>query len=92
MRNHIEHQIRGAAGLARPGWVWAAALMMNAPVVGGAALLVWFAWTAYEPTLRAVAGVLAFLAVSWVLLLTVDSWRVLRRFSRREGQQRSREA
>jgi hypothetical protein len=46
MRRQTEHRIRGAASLARPGWTWAAALLMNAPSVLGAALIGWFAFTA----------------------------------------------
>ena len=77
------HRIRSAAGLARPGWIWAAALVMNAPAVGTAVLLGWFAFTADAPALTAVAGVLFARALVWALLVTLDSWRVLRRFARR---------
>jgi hypothetical protein len=85
MRNATAHRIRGAATLARPGWVWAAAVVMNAPAVAGAALLGWFAFTADAPGLAAVAGVLFALVGFWALLVIQDSWRVLRRFTRRFG-------
>lgn len=85
MRKHTEHRIRGGAALARPGWTWAAALVMNAPSVLGAAVIGWFAFTAYEPTLQALAGVLFAMAAIWAGLVTVDSWRVLRRFVRRRA-------
>lgn len=85
MRNQTAHRIRGAATLARPGWIWAAALVMNAPAVGAAALLGWFAFTADAPALTAVAGVLFGLLLFWAVLVTQDSWRVLRRFTRRFG-------
>jgi hypothetical protein len=81
----MAHRIRGAATLARPGWVWAAAVVMNAPAVAGAALLGWFAYTADAPGLTAVAGILFGLVLFWAILVTQDSWRVLRRFTRRYG-------
>jgi len=83
MRTQTGHRIRGAASLARPGWLWAAAVAMNAPTVGIAALLGWFAFTADAPGLAAVAGILFALMLFWALLVIQDSWRVLRRFSRR---------
>jgi membrane protein YdbS with pleckstrin-like domain len=83
--NRTAHRIRGAATLARPGWVWAAAMVMNAPAVGAAALLGWFAFTADAPALMAVAGILFALVAFWALLVIQDSWRVLRRFMRRFG-------
>jgi hypothetical protein len=83
VRNQTQHRIRGAASLARPGWIWVAAVIMNAPAVGGAALLGWFAFTADAPALGAVAGVLFALVLFWALLVTLDSWRVLQRFTRR---------
>ena len=85
MRKHTAHRIRGGAALARPGWTWAAALVMNAPSVLGAAVIGWFAFTAYEPALQAIAGVLFAMALLWAVLVTVDAWRVLRRFVRRRG-------
>lgn len=85
MRKQAEHRIRGGAALARPGWTWAAALVMNAPAVGAAAVIGWFAFTAYEPTLQALSGVLFAMALLWALLCTLDSWRVLRRLVRRRG-------
>ena len=83
MKSQAEHQIRRAASLARPGWIWAAAVVMNAPSVAGAALLAWFAFTADGPALTTVAGVLFVLALYWTFIVTVDSWQVLRRFARR---------
>lgn len=83
MRSQAEHRIRRAASLARPGWIWAAAVIMNAPSVAGAALLAWFAFTAEGPALTTVAGVLFVLAIFWALIVTADSWQVLRRFARR---------
>jgi hypothetical protein len=56
---------------------------MNAPSVAGAALLAWFAFTADGPTLTTVAGVLCVLALFWAVIVTADSWQVLRRFARR---------
>ena len=83
--NRTAHRIRGAATLARPGWIWAAAVVMNAPAVGAAGLLGWFAFTADAPGLAAVAGILVALVGFWALLVIQDSWRVLRRFTRRFG-------
>jgi hypothetical protein len=85
MRHRTAPRIRGAAVLARPGWIWAAALAMNAPAVGAAGLLGWFAFTADAPGLTAVAGVLFGLLLFWAVLVVQDSWRVLRRFTRRFG-------
>lgn len=85
MINRTAHRIRGAATLARPGWTWAAALVMNAPAVAAATLLGWFAFTADAPALTAVAGILFGLVLFWVALVIQDSWRVLRRFTRRFG-------
>lgn len=85
MRTRTGHRIRGAASLARPGWLWAAAVAMNAPAVGAATLLGWFAFTADAPGLAAVAGILFALLLFWALLVIQDSWRVLRRFTRRFG-------
>ena len=82
MRKQAEHRIRGAASLARPGWTWAAAILMNAPVVAAAILVGCFAWTADEPALVALAGILFGLALLWAVLVTLESWRVLRRFTR----------
>jgi hypothetical protein len=83
VRNQTQHRIRGAAALARPGWLWPAAVIMNAPAVGGAVLLGWFAFTSDAPALSAVAGILFALVLFWAVLVTLDSWRVLRRFTRR---------
>ena len=83
MRSQAEHRIRRAASLARPGWIWAAAVIMNAPAVAGAALLGWFAFTADAPALATVAGVLFVLTLFWALIATENSWQVLRRFARR---------
>jgi hypothetical protein len=82
MRKQAEHRIRQAASLARPGWTWAAAILMNAPVVAGAVILGWFAWAADEPAVGAIAGILFVLVFLWAALVTHDSWRVLRRFTR----------
>jgi hypothetical protein len=71
--------------MARPGWTWAAAVLMNTPALAGAALLGWFAFTADAPALTAVAGVLFGLVLFWAVLVTLDSWRVLTRFTRRES-------
>jgi hypothetical protein len=56
---------------------------MNAPSVGGAALLAWFAFAADGPGLTTVATVLFVLAFFWAFASTADSWQVLRRFVRR---------
>lgn len=85
MRKLAEHRIRGAAALARPGWTWAAALLMNAPWVGGAAIAGWIAFTADAPALSAMAGILFGLILLWTVLVTLESWRVLRRFVRRHS-------
>jgi hypothetical protein len=82
MKKQAEHRIRGAAALARPGWTWAAAILMNAPVVAGAAIIGWFAFAADEPAVVAIAGILFAMALLWAVLVTHDSWRVLRRFTR----------
>lgn len=71
--------------MARPGWTWAAAVLMNTPALAGAAILGWFAFTADAPALTAVTGVLFGLVLFWAVLVTLDSWRVLRRFTRRES-------
>jgi hypothetical protein len=56
---------------------------MNAPSVAGAMFLAWFAFTADEPALSTVAGILFALALFWAFIGTVASWQVLRRFARR---------
>jgi hypothetical protein len=63
---------------------------MNGPIVAGAAILGWFAFTADRPALAAVAGVLFVLVFFWAVVATLDSWRVLLRFTRRESFSRSR--
>lgn len=83
MRRQTEHRIRAAAGLARPGRIWLAALLMNAHFVAGAAVVGWFAFTSWEPAVQALAGILFALALLWALLATLDSWRVLDRLVRR---------
>lgn len=85
MRRQTEHRIRKAAGLARPGWIWAAAVIMNGPAVAGAAVLGWFAFTADAPALVTVTSILFVMVLFWALVITLDSWRVLRRFTRRES-------
>jgi len=91
MSRQAGYRIREAASMARPGWIWAAALAMNTPCVAGAAVLGWFTFTADATALAAVAGVLFFLASFWALLATLESWRVLRRFSRRVFPARARQ-
>jgi hypothetical protein len=86
MRKQMEHRIRQAAVLARPGWAWAAAIAMNAPAVLACAVVGWFALSADEPTLAALAGVLFAMALFWTVFATLDSWRTLRRFARRRRQ------
>ena len=86
VRRQAEHRIRRAASLARPGWIWAAAVIMNLPSVAGAGLLAWFAFTADGLALTTVAGVLFVLALYWAFIGTADSWQVLRRFARRFRQ------
>ena len=90
MRRQTEHRIRKAASLARPGWIWAAAVVMNAPTIAGAVLLGWFAFTAEGAALEAVAGILFVMVLFWAVVVTLDSWTVLRRFTRRESFSRSR--
>jgi len=80
---HTGYRIRGAASLARPGWIWAAAIAMNAPHVASAAVLGWFTFTSDAPALAAAAGVLFVLALFWAVLVSLESCHVLRRFSRR---------
>ncbi|MDB5954017.1 MAG: hypothetical protein JWP60_625 [Ramlibacter sp.] len=86
MRRQAEHRIRQAASLARPGWIWAAAVLMNAPSVAAASVLGWFAFTADEPALSAVATILFVLALLWAIAVVSDGWQVLRRFARRAGR------
>jgi hypothetical protein len=86
MRKQMEHRIRGTAAWARPGWAWAAALAMNAPAVLACALVGWFAISADEPALAALAGVLFAMALLWTVFATLESWRVLRRFTRRRSR------
>ena len=85
MRKQAEHRIRGAASLARPGRTWAAAIAMNAPWAAGAAVAGWIAFTADEPALQAMAGILFAVVLFWTVLVTMESWRVLRRFARRQA-------
>ncbi|MFC5496783.1 hypothetical protein ACFPOE_04480 [Caenimonas terrae] len=59
---------------------------MNAPAVAGTAFLAWLAFTADEPALTTVTGVLFVLALAWAFLGTADSWQVLHRFARRFGR------
>lgn len=46
-------------------------------------MLGWFWWTADAAGVAAVASVLFVLALFWALLVTLESWQVLRRFCRR---------
>lgn len=89
---HPGYRIRDAASLARPGWIWAAALAMNAPSLAAVAVLGWYSFTADAPALSAVAGILFGLASFWAILVTLESWQVLRRFSRRATSGRMRAA
>ena len=57
-------------------------MLMNAPVIAGASVAGWFTFTADEPALVAIAGILFALALLWAVLVTLESWRVLRRFTR----------
>jgi hypothetical protein len=82
VRKQAEHRVRKAASLARPGWIWAAALVMNAPSVAATAVCGWFAFTADGAALTAVAGIIFALALLWVSAITTESWHVLRRFAR----------
>jgi len=82
MRKQAEHRIRQAASLARPGWTWAAAIAMNAPWVAGATFAGWLAFTADEGALRTMAAILFAVILLWTTLVTLESWRVLRRFAR----------
>lgn len=86
MRKQAEHRFRGAASLARPGWTWAAAILMNGPAVAGALMVGWFAFAADEAALEAIAGILFAMALTWAALVTHDAWRVLRRFARMRGR------
>ena len=61
---------------------------MNAPYVAGAAVLGWFTFTADAPGLAAAAGVLFAVTLVWAVLVTLESWHVLRRFSRRTSATR----
>ena len=86
MRKNTDHRIRGAATWARPGWTWAAALAMNAPAVAATCVVGWFAFTSDEPTVAAIAGVLFVMALVWALLVTMNAWKLLRRFTRLHGR------
>ena len=83
MRRQAEHRIRKAASLARPGWIWAAAMVMHAPSLAAVAVLAWFAFTAEGAALTAVATILFVMALLWAIAMTTDAWHVLRRFARR---------
>lgn len=83
MRTQAGYRIRQAASLARPGWIWAAAVAMNAPAVALAAVLGWLSFTADAAAVAVTAGVLFVLALIWAMLVTLDSWHVLRRLCRR---------
>jgi hypothetical protein len=83
MRKQTEHRIRGAASLARPGRTWFAAIVMNAAPWAAVAVIGWFAFTSDEPAVTAMAGVLFVMALVWSGFVTLDAWRVLRRFTRR---------
>ena len=85
MTRQAEHRIRKAASLARPGWTWVAAIVMNAPWVAGAAIAGWIAFTADAPALSTMAGILFGVVLLWAVLVTMESWRVLRRFARRQS-------
>jgi uncharacterized membrane protein YfcA len=85
MTKQAEHRIRGAASLAKPGMTWAAAIVMNAPWVTGAAVAGWIAFTADSSALQTMAGILFALVFLWAALVTMESWRVLRRFTRRQS-------
>ena len=82
MRRQAEHRIRQAASLARPGWIWAAAMLMNAPALAAVAVLAWFVFTAVSAAPSAVAAILFVLALFWAITVTADGWQVLRRFAR----------
>ena len=83
MRKQTEHRIRGAASLARPGRTWFAAIVMNAAPWAAVAVIGWFTFTSDEPAVTAMAGVLFVMALVWSGFVTLDAWRVLRRFTRR---------
>lgn len=89
MRRQADHRIRGAARLAARGWVGPAALLMNAPTLAATAVLAWVALGTYQPAVAAIAWILFALALVWSILVTMDAWRVLRRFARRAASHAS---
>jgi hypothetical protein len=85
VRKQAEHRIRGAARLAVRGWGWVgvAALAMNAPSLAATAFIAWIALNTDQPAVATIAWILFALALVWSVMVTVDAWRVLRRFARR---------
>ena len=83
MRKQAEHRFRAAASLARGRWVAPAALLMNAPALAVTAIAGWWALQADEPALEALCWILFTMALLWAVLVTLESWRVLRRYARR---------
>jgi nitrate/nitrite transporter NarK len=85
VRKQAEHRIRGAARLAARGWGWigVAALAMNAPSLAATAFIAWIALNTDQPAVATIAWILFAIALVWSVMVTVDAWRVLRRFARR---------
>lgn len=90
MRKQAEHRIRGAARLAGRGRVGVAALAMNAVPLAATVVLGALAWNADEPALQAMAWILFAMAFVWTVSVTLEAWRVLRRFARRASFAASR--
>jgi hypothetical protein len=78
-----EHRCRAAASVALGAGPLLAALLMNAPALGVAAVVGWLAMNADEPAAAAIAWIFFAMAFVWAGLVTSESWRVLRRFARR---------
>ena len=83
MSRQTEHRFRAAASVSLTSTPLAAALLMNAPALGVAAVIGWVAWNADEPAAAAIAWIFFAMASAWAGLVTNESWRVMRRFARR---------
>jgi hypothetical protein len=65
------------------GWIGVAALAMNAPSLAATAFIAWIALNTDQPAVATIACILFAIALVWSVMVTVDAWRVLRRFARR---------
>ena len=87
MRKQAEHRIRGAASVATGAGPLPAALLMNLPAWGVAAVVGWIAMNTDEPAASAIAWLFFAMAAFWAALVTSESWRVLRRFAQRAAHE-----